>query len=45
MPYWLSVRTLKAAGFAGFLRLAFPISCLIFQSAFEVRPRLSWPRR
>lgn len=45
MPYWLSVLTLKAAGFAGFLLLAFPISYLIFQSAFEVKPLLSWPRR
>lgn len=45
MPYWLSVLTLKAAGFAGFLLLAFPISYLVFQSAFEVKPLLSWPRR
>lgn len=45
MPYWLPVLTLKAAGFAGFLLLAFPISYLIFQSAFEVKPPLSWPRR
>lgn len=45
MPYWLSVLTLKAAGFAGFLLLAFPISYFVFQAALEVKPLLSWPRR